>query len=179
MTDLNEHRTAVATHFPKLRRYVHSKVANAADAQDVAADAVRVFLEKAQTGETITDAKRYLFGIANNKLRQYWARRAPAGNFDSALHSVQQVSTTLGTKLDRSGQITAALQTLPMRQQQAIELRYGEGFKLEEIAEQLEVGLATVKRDIERGIEAMRVAAKLSGTPEDIGLAIGSGYRRG
>jgi RNA polymerase sigma factor (sigma-70 family) len=61
--------------------------------------------------------------------------------------------------------LVAALQLLPTDQQIALELRHGEDLKLEEVAEALDVSLATVKRYLSAAEEKMRSAL---GGPDSI-----------
>ena len=162
--------------FPKLRRFFANKT-NADEAQDLAQSTIVDFIAKVTLVE-IEHPEAYIFKIAHNKLKQHYGRRLGAA-FDSQQVSLQQVATTLGTRLDRSGRINDALQSLPLDHQEAIELRYGEGLKLEEVAAALGRSVPTVKRYIRSGLETMRDHLVVRDGDEDLGLQVGAEYRRG
>lgn len=162
--------------FPRLRRFFSSKTRGADEAQDLAQATIAVLLER-DTDE-LEETERYLWGIANNKLKQHYERLARGQRLDMAIASVEHISTTLGTKLDRKTRISDAMRRLPMHHQTAIELRYGEGLKLEEVAEATGRSLASIKRDIKSGLDAMRVALGTADGDEDLGLQVGADYRR-
>lgn len=139
--------------YPKLRRFFAKKV-GPAEVQDLAQDTLLTFLEKDRA--TMDDPRRFLFGIARNKLLQHFDRRRPGKTFDSQVMSVRQLSTTLGTKLDRSTRIVEGMRGLPLEWQMALELRYGEGMKISELAAAVDKSPAQVKRYIRSGLDQLR-----------------------
>lgn len=169
--------TALVTQlFPKLRRFFASKTQGANEAQDLAQSTIAVFLDR--DTRAIAEPTNYIWGIAHNKLKQHYERRGGRA-FDTEVASLQHISTTLGTKLDRKTRLGDALRQLPMIRQEAIELRFGEGLKLEEIAHATGRSLATVKRDIAAGLATMRGLLETLDGDEDLGLQVGADYRRG
>lgn len=167
--------TLVTEIFPQLRRFFANKTQGANEAQDLAQSTIAVFLSREPT--TLDDPRKYLWGIAHNKLKQHYARDGRV--FDTELASVQHISTTLGTRLDRKSRLGDAMRQIPLVQQTTIELRFGEGLKLEEIAEVTGRSLSTVKRDIKNGFATMRPILGTSDGDEDLGLQVGADYRRG
>lgn len=162
--------------FPKLRRFFATKTFGADEAQDLAQSTLTTFLEKDVTA--VEQSERYLWGIAFKKLKQHWERRGRGRSIDLDVASIQQISTTLGTKLDRSSRLGDAMRQLPLFQQTCLEYRYGEGLKLEEIVEATGRSLATVKRTIKAGLDSMRAILGTSDGDEDLGLRLGASYRR-
>lgn len=164
--------------YPQLRRFFAKKV-GPAEVQDLAQETIVTFLEKDLAA--IDSPRRFLFGIARNKLLQHFDRRRPGQPFDSQRISVRQLSTTLGTKLDRSTQIVEGLRELPLEWQIALELRYGEGLKLTEVAEAMEMSLAQIKRYLKDGLAQMRegLRERLPAGLDDeaLGAALGREYR--
>jgi RNA polymerase sigma factor (sigma-70 family) len=164
----------VAKLFPKLRRFFASKTQSAQDAQDLAQSTIVVVLSR--DAATLDDPRKYVWGVAYNKLKQHYERRS-GRSFDTEQVSLQQISTTLGTRLDRRTRVGDAMRQLPLTQQTAIELRFGEGLKLEEIVVVTNRSLATVKRDIATGLATMRGILRTMDGDEDLGLQAGADYR--
>jgi RNA polymerase sigma-70 factor (ECF subfamily) len=160
--------------YPKLRRFFAKKV-SPAEVQDLAQETIVTFLEK--DASRMDDPRRFLFGIARNKLLQHFDRRRPGQSFDSQVISARQVSTTLGTKLHRSTVIIEGMRSLPLEWQIALELRYGEDLKLTEVAEAMQMSLAQVKRYIKDGLAQMRAGLRSDLDDESLGQRLGVEYR--
>ena len=161
--------------YPKLRRFFAKKVPPA-EVQDLAQETIVTFLEK--DASRMEDPRRFLFGIARNKLLQHFDRRRPGQPFDSQVISARQVSTTLGTKLHRSTVIIESMRGLPLEWQIALELRYGEELKLTEVAEAMQMSLAQVKRYIKDGLGQMRAGLRSELDDEALGERLGAEYRQ-
>jgi RNA polymerase sigma factor (sigma-70 family) len=157
--------------YARLRRYLASKVP-AADAHDIVQDTLMTLLQK--IGPEVREPERFAFGIVRNKLLQHYRRRTGV-EFDSQAMSVHQWTTTIGTRLALRSSFQSAMTHLNEVQQSAIELRYGEGLSLEEVAEVLGVSLASAKRYLKAGLATLQStlappqppAAQDSGDPED------------
>ena len=160
--------------YPKLRRFFAKKV-GPSEVHDLAQETIVTFLEKDPA--QIEDPRRFLFGIARNKLLQHFGRRCPGQSFDSQVVSARQLSTTLGTKLHRSSQIIEGMRGLPLEWQIALELRYGEELKLTEVAESMDMSLAQVKRYIKDGLERMREQLREQLDDDALGERLGAEYR--
>lgn len=160
--------------YPKLRRFFAKKVAPS-EVHDLAQETIVTFLEKDRA--VMDDPRRFLFGVARNKLLQHFTRRSPGEPFDSQVISARQLSTTLGTKLHRSSQIIEAMRGLPLEWQMALELRYGEELKLTEVAEAMDMSLAQVKRYLKDGLARMREQLREPLDDEALGERLGAEYR--
>lgn len=160
--------------YPKLRRFFAKKV-SPAEVQDLAHATIVTFLEKDPA--SMDDPRRFLFGIARNKLLQHYARRHPGQRFDSQVMSARQLSTTIGTKLHRSTRIIEGMRELPLDWQMALELRYGEQLKLTEVAEAMQMSLAQVKRYLRDGLAKMRENLDSRLDDESLGEHLGDDYR--
>jgi RNA polymerase sigma factor (sigma-70 family) len=79
--------------------------------------------------------------------------------------SMAVVGTSLSMHFDRRNRITAALRELPLAHQLAFELRHGEDLQLEEVAQAMDLSLATVKRYLKSALETLR---SLLDTSEDV-----------
>lgn len=149
--------------YPALSRFFTGKVPTS-EVHDLVQDTVTVFLEKDPS--TMDHPRRFLFGIGRNKLLQHFAMRR-GEPFDSQKISVRQLSTTIGSRLARRTTVLDALRELPLDQQMALELRYGEGFKLAEVAEAMEKSLAQAKRYLRDGVDTLRTQLGGAEPPED------------
>lgn len=165
---------AVQDSYPVLRRFFAKKV-GPADVQDLAHATIVTFLEKDTSA--VEHPRRYLFAIARNKLLQHFDRRRSGESFDSQAISIHQISTTLGTKLARSTKLIEALRELPLDWQMALELRYGEGLELGEVAQALDKSLAQTKRYIKAGLDRMREQLGAAFDDEALGEQLGAEYR--
>lgn len=138
-------RTLVERELPKLKRFFRSKLPEP-DCYDIAQETLRAFLQ-ADTSK-VDQPAGYLWGIAHKQVARYFDRRRKGEQFDSTTMSVVDMGTTLSVRLDRHNQLVNALRTIPVEEQIAFELRYGEDCSLEEVAEATGVSLSTVKRRI-------------------------------
>jgi len=144
----------IRAEWPKLKRFFESKTP-APDCYDLVQKTLVAWIEKLDAGG-VDDPRTYLWGIARFQVLRYLERKRPTAHFDSSIHAVGARSTTLGTRIDRRHQILEALRELPLDQQMAVELRFGEELSLQETADALEVSLATVKRYLKSATEQLR-----------------------
>jgi RNA polymerase sigma factor (sigma-70 family) len=138
-------RILVERELPKLKRFFRSKLPEP-DCYDVAQETLRAFLS-ADVSQ-VEQPAGYLWGIAHKQVARYFDRRRKGEQFDSTTMSVVDMGTTLSVRLDRRNQLLNALRTIPVEEQIAFELRYGEDCSLDEVAEATGVSLSTVKRRI-------------------------------
>jgi RNA polymerase sigma-70 factor (ECF subfamily) len=147
-------QTLIDCEWPKLHRFFSTKVP-ACDVLDLAQSTMLAFIEGGLRDPGA--ARAYLWSIARKQVLKYYEKhRGRADPFDSEHHTAMDLGPSLSSKLDQRNRVVAALRTLPADQQMAIELRYGEDLKLEEVAEVLGVSLATVKRYIAAATEKLR-----------------------
>lgn len=151
--------------WPRLRRFFRTKVPDA-DAYDLVQSTLLAFVEHDKRGD---GARAYLWGIARNKVLQYYGKHRPTASFDSTVHGVLDVGRSLSSRLDDRDRLLAALRGLPADHQMAFELRHGEELSLEEVAAALDVSLATAKRYLAAATERLR--ASLGVAPEAIARA--------
>jgi RNA polymerase sigma factor (sigma-70 family) len=166
----------VQASYPVLRRFFAKKV-GPAEVQDLTHATIVTFLEKDLAH--VEHPRRFLFGIARHKLLQHFHKRGSGESFDSQQISVRRLSTTLGTRLDRSTQIIEGLRELPLDWQMAVELRYGEGLELTEVAEAMDKSLAQIKRYLRSGLDQLRVQLGATVDDETLQTKVGDAYREG
>lgn len=164
----------VQASYPVLRRFFAKKV-GPAEVQDLTHATIVTFLEKDLA--RVEHPRRFLFGIARHKLLQHFDKQRGGVSFDSQLISARQLSTTLGTRLDRSTRIIEGLRELPLDWQMAVELRYGEGLELSEVAEAMEKSLAQIKRYLRSGLDQLRTQLGAAIDDETLQAKLGDAYR--
>jgi RNA polymerase sigma-70 factor (ECF subfamily) len=158
----NETLEALIEHeWPKLRRFFRTKVADA-DALDLVQNTMLAYISGRPTPGT---ERAYLWGIARKQVLKHYEKHRHGGDpFNSSEHGVPDVGPSLSSKIDRREHIVAALIKLPADYQMAVELRYGEGLELQEVADALEVSLATVKRYLDHAMTTLREEFRDAGT---------------
>ncbi|HRI06202.1 MAG TPA: sigma-70 family RNA polymerase sigma factor [Nannocystaceae bacterium] len=163
----------IQDNWPKLKRFFRAKVPEP-DCYELVQETLLTFVQKHREGG-ITSPRAFLWGIARMKALKYISgKRAAAVDFNSEIHSVMGPESTLSTRFDRRNKVMTALRSLPIENQMAFELHYGEGLTNEEVAASLGKSPATVKRYIKDAREAMQV--KLAAmAPEEIGSTYRSG----
>lgn len=170
--------TTIIEAYPALSRFFTGKVPTS-EVHDLVQDTVTVFLEKDPS--TMDHPRRFLFGIGRNKLLQHFAIRR-GEPFDSQKVSVRQLATTIGSRLAQRTTVLDALRELPLDQQMALELRYGEGFKLSEVAEAMDKSLAQAKRYLRDGVDTLRAqlgdAQPSEGAPDPVLERLSDEYKK-
>lgn len=162
MTFSSHHPHAELTRkqWPRLKRFFKSKVAEP-DCYDLTQESLLAFIRTDPT--KLHNPEAYLWGIARNHLLGYYARKRPTEKFESTRMSAAEIGGSLSSQLDRRHRLVSALARLPMDQQVAFELRFGEGLQLQEVAEAMQLSLATVKRYLVKATATLR---EILGQPE-------------
>jgi RNA polymerase sigma factor (sigma-70 family) len=161
----------------RLLLFLSRKVLDVEVAFDLHAELFAVALERRHQfrGRTVAEDEGWLYAIARNELSHYWRggaveRRAmerlrltrPELD-DAAIERIEE----LATLADLAPQITAALDTLPAEQREAVRLRIIEELSYEEIAVQVAVSKDTVRARVSRGLRAL--AAQIRTDDEAVG----------
>lgn len=147
--------TLVRDLYPRVKRFLRNKLPEP-DCYDQANEVIKVFLSANLS--RVADPRAYLWGIARMKVLQSLQKRRPTQQFDSTLHSIADLGTSLSARLDRRNMLLNAMRTLPLDHQIAFELRHVEQLELKEVADAMEVSLATVKRYIAAAREELATA---------------------
>ncbi len=139
--------------WPKLKRFFKSKVPEP-DCYDLTQDTLLAFMRSDPA--KVARPKSYLWGIARKRLLAYCDRKRPTEKFESTRMSIAELGGSLSSQLDRRRRLVGALIRLPLDQQLAFELRFGEELSLQEVADAMEVSLATVKRYLQAATNSLR-----------------------
>jgi RNA polymerase sigma factor (sigma-70 family) len=151
--------TLARKQWPRLKRFFKSKVAEP-DCYDLTQETLLAFVRA--DPRQIQNPEAYLWGIARKRLLGYYERKRPTEKFESTRISVAELGG-LSSQLDRRRRLVAALAHLPIDQQVAFELRFGEELQLQEVADAMELSLATVKRYLQAATVRLR---EVLGQPE-------------
>ncbi len=144
----------IRSEWPNLERFLRSKV-QPGDIHDVAQSVVLAFVQRSNT--PMENQRAYFWQVARNHVADHYRRRGlVTADFDSSVHSVIHLGPSMSSVINRKNRLTKALQSLPLDQQTAIELKYGEGLTDPEAAIALQVSMATYKRYVSAGLAALR-----------------------
>mgnify|MGYP000382979729 CR=1 FL=1 len=153
--------------YPDVLRLLRTKI-GAPDCYDQAQEAIKTFLMK-DPSQIRTNPRGYLMGIARMRVLKYFSSQKHVTQFDSTQMSVAAV-TSMSVRMDRHNQLIAALQSLTLDEQIAIEQHLLEGRTLEETALVLGVSRATATRRVSDGKK--RLAQALTAGGADVGDAV-------
>lgn len=118
---------------PSLRAYLARVSGNAALADDLMQEAYLRFLASPSPVDAEADARRYLFRIATNLLRDHWRR--PAGTSLEEVPEALLPAHSTAAAADAQAMLGPALAHLRPREHQLLWLAYAEGCTHVEIAE--------------------------------------------
>jgi RNA polymerase sigma factor (sigma-70 family) len=170
------HARVARDHWARLKSYFRSKVPEP-DCYDLVQQTLAELVKCDLAA--VRNMKAYVMRVAHNVLTAYIEEhKTKAVAFDSDVHSVMSPQTSFSARLDKRNRILNALRSLPLAQQEAVELRLCEGLELTEIAEVMDRGLATVKRYVAAGTEQLRTSLR-GIVPGDPGSAVTDAYRAG
>ncbi|HGG57036.1 MAG TPA: sigma-70 family RNA polymerase sigma factor [Nannocystis exedens] len=164
--------TLIEEQSDKLARFFRSSGVPYADAQDLTQQSFEILFGKELS--TIDNPKKYLWGIARRKLSHFYQRTRQHSEFRSS-QILPQGITSPSQRLDRRVRVQMLLQRLDDEERTAFLMRC-EGLTLPEIAEAMELSLATIKRrlaEARKHIEAIATEERAPGeedmlTPEDV-----------
>jgi RNA polymerase sigma-70 factor (ECF subfamily) len=171
--DAEAARLLTARLLPRALRHAARVLGDAAEAEDVAQEAMmrlwRVAPDWTSDGpaQPSTWLHRVVANLAVDRLRR--ARRSTGLDPEKA-DAIADTAPSAEARLaqaDRMAALDAALATLPERQRQAVVLRHIEGLSNPEIAEVLEIGVEAVESLTARGKRALKAA--LEGQKEALG----------
>lgn len=170
------HARVARDHWARLKSYFRSKVPEP-DCYDLVQQTLTELMKCDLAA--VRHMKPYVMRVAHNVLTKYIDdKKAKTVAFDSDVHSVTSPQTSFSARLDKRNRILNALRSLPLAQQEAVELRLCEGLELTEIAEVMGRSLATVKRFVAAGTEQLRTSLR-GVVPGDPATAVTDAYRAG
>jgi RNA polymerase sigma-70 factor, ECF subfamily len=158
----------------RLYRYLLRMVRQPAEAEDLFQQTWLRVAEKIQQYDPRRSFEAWLFTLARNLAIDHLRRVRPesldepvgdsAGGETAAMRLASRERPAIEGILarERSQQLGAVLDTLPVVQREVLTLRFEEEMKIEEIAEVLGAPLSTVKTRLRRGLERLRMTLETS-----------------
>lgn len=134
----------VRRHFPALRRFFVTQIADAHEREDLIQDTLHTLLVAAPTYEGRSSFKSFMFGIARHKLYAHLKRRyRAAGSFDPITESIEDIlgrsPSSVAALRERSQRLLQALHELPLEEQLMLAFCYWEDMSGPELAQMFEV----------------------------------------
>jgi RNA polymerase sigma-70 factor (ECF subfamily) len=152
-------RTLAGRHLPAMLALARRILGNAADAEDVAQDAMLRAWTHAPRWQPLASVRTWLTRITVNlcldrKRRAPWVGLDVAGEIaDPAPNAGEQTERD-----ERDRLVAAAIADLPARQRTAIALTYGDGMSNAQVAEVLGTSVSAVETLLVRGKQNLRRA---------------------
>lgn len=145
----------------RIFRFFANKVTSPDDAADLVGTTWEKLIHGLGTFEKRSTFRTYVFGIANNVLRDYVKTKARRAGKQVSFHdtSINEISPTASVILDERKEhevLFRALRRLPFELQVVIELSYFEHMTHPEIAKILDEPVGTIATRIRRGKELLR-----------------------
>ena len=127
-----------------LQRYVHFKISNRYDAEDILQEVCLTATERFESLHDKSAFKAWLIGIAGHKCNDYYRRKAK--NKTISLESLPESALTIGRcGITARGVVHDTLDALGEQEKRVIYLYFFENLSQEEIARKLAVPVGTVK----------------------------------
>ena len=144
----------------KLRSQLRSKLGCPADADDLTQEACAKFLQAYSGNKTIHNPRAYLFRIAHHLLYHHYTGRkrgllVALGDGDMLVDESATVELQAADALRRE-RINEAVAELPAKCRQALYLRWREGYRVDEIAETMQLSRGMIKKYLARGLAHCR-----------------------
>lgn len=159
-------------HFRLVYAFFRSKTPD--DVDDLVQETFLTAVRKAEQRRG-GSVRGFLLGIARYELLEYLRQKARRNDrIDPVSSSIEDLVTGPSTRLRRdetNDRLRLALQTLPLDQQIALELRYWHELSTEEIAQVQEVAPTTIRTRLHRARNALRglvEEAAMGGLPSEL-----------
>ncbi len=141
--------------------YCYNLVRNREVAQEITIDVFTKIWEKHSTIQSNSSINGLLYKITRDHSISYLRKAARDAalrkefiqNFFESLNNPSEEQLFLKEGIQIAEQ---AINTLPTRCRQVFKLRYSEGFTLREIAEELNISISTVKKQLTKGTRIVR-----------------------
>lgn len=147
MADVGEIEECTRGDYPRLVGIIAAACGSAAIAEEAVQTAFVKAIERSRRGQRIERVPAWIVAVALNETRSRWRRR------DVERRKLAELNGHVprdGIDRDALIDLDAAVQDLPLRQQQAVVLHYLVGLDVAATADVLGVGVGTVKKAMAR-----------------------------
>ena len=150
----------LTAHMEGLRKHLRQKLASKEDAEDIAQEACVRLLRECGKARPIHNPRAYLFRIAQHLLYHHYAGQARRPDSDGTdIDTLQAESDSveeLTLSAIRRQQINRAVSELSPKCQRALFLRWRRGLRVAEIAAEMSLSHAMVKKYLAQGLAHCR-----------------------
>ncbi|NVB40229.1 sigma-70 family RNA polymerase sigma factor [Pseudenhygromyxa sp. WMMC2535] len=156
-------------HFSAIARFFRNKVSD--DFEDLVQQTFTACLEARERYRKASSFRTFLFGIANNVLREHLRRRSRnrLDPMESSAYDLEPGLSTAFAKAREQRLLVEALRRIPLEHQVILELFYWEELSAREVGEVLEQSEFTIRNRLRRGKELLRRSlSELAENPEEL-----------
>lgn len=154
------------TYAPAIYRYACRHLGDPDTAEEIVADTFHRFLVSLKNGAgPEQELSAWLYRVAHNLIVDLYRRESARDTVEIDENVPARASQTemLAIQHEEAAHVRQALQSLPSLQQQVVNLRFGEGLSLEEVATIMEKTVGAVKALQHRAITALRTMLEAGG----------------
>lgn len=138
--------------------YIHARIRNRADAEDLCADvSEKVQRKLAEFDPAKASVSTWIFTITRNTVIDHYRRSKPSEELDENLADDGELDESLLNQ-ETLGELARALKALPAQMRDIIVLRYYDGRPLTEIADMMGLSYGAVKLRHQSALAKLRKA---------------------
>ena len=160
----------IERYFESIGRFVATKLSDPGEVQDLISQTFEVCQKTLGRFEERSSFRTYLFGIANNVVRDHIKKKQRKPDVDFRVTCIADLGPTPSLVLgDEKEQqlLLAALRAIPFEMQVIVELSFWEGMTRHQIAEVLELPPGTVASKLRRAKTALEAELeRLAASPD-------------
>jgi len=142
--ETNDFTVLYAEYKKLLERYIHNKISNFADAEDVIQDVLTAAYKNFGKLSEAGNFRQWLIGIASNKCKDYYTNISRAKSFFIPFEDIE-TELTDSHGFTETMMVRDVLKLLPDKEKQILYLYYIRGFNQADIAKMLNIPVGTVK----------------------------------
>ena len=140
----------------KVMGYIHARVRNRADAEDLLSDVFEKILRKLDAFDPEkASLSTWIFTVTRNTVIDYFRRSKPVEELDENLSDNTELDEDL-LNTESLSELAAALRKLPQQLMDIIVLRYYDGKPLTEIAQMMNLSYGAVKLRHQNAVMLLR-----------------------
>ncbi len=153
--------TLYAQYSGKVMGYIHARVRNRADAEDLCADVFEKIQRKLEGFDpSKASVSTWIFTITRNTVIDHYRRSRPSEELDENLSDDTELDEDL-LNSESLGELAGALRSLPEEMRDIIVLRYYDGKPLTEIADLMGLSYGAVKLRHQSALNRLRLALSM------------------
>ena len=150
--------TIYTQYYSKVMGYIHARIRNRADAEDLCADVFEKVQRKLPDFDpSKASVSTWIFTITRNTVIDHFRRSKPSEELDENLSDNVELDEDL-LNSETLSELAAALRKLPQQMMDIIVLRYYDGKPLTEIAEMMNLSYGAVKIRHQNAVLMLRQA---------------------